>query len=230
MAGIRSTAKFSQQSAGVVCALLLATRALAAPDLEAVWILYKAEKFATPELTEMGERLRDGYDFRTADPALRCIPASWTRVYSNPNTPLEIHQEEGAITIQYELFDIVRTIPLIEPNATLPPRQASANFAELGSSLAWYDGNALVVHTDKYGDDTRVLTTIRQWAGLHQSSLMSTVERYVREGDTLHVEITHFDPLIYSQPLVVTYTLDRETEYRVEHYGCDPQDAAINAL
>ena len=211
-------------------ALLAAGSALADAKLDGVWILYRAEQFGTPDMTLQGERARESYDFRTSDPALECIPASWTRVYSNPNTPLEISEESDHIGIRYELFDIVRKIPLFQSVDDIVHAGQSTNFDTLGSSAAWYDGDTLVVHTRDYGNESRVLSTIRQWAGLHQSPLMTTVERYTRTGDTLQVDITHFDPVMYREPLFVGYTLDLETEFQVEHYGCDPQDAAVNSI
>jgi len=209
---------------------LLTSPTLAAPDLDGVWILYRAEKFGRPSLTEEGELRKGTYDFRVSDPALQCIPASWTRVYFNPNTPLEFTQHEDRIDVRYELFDIVRTIPLVDSLENIEHGEASSNFDTLGSSVGWYDGDTLVVHTNNYGSESRVLTTIRGWAGLHQSSLMATTERYTRDGDALIINITHFDPVMYQEPLTVEYTLDLETEFEVQPYGCDPADAAVNSV
>lgn len=169
---------------------ILASPVLAAPDLDGIWILYRAEKFGRPMLTTEGQQQKDSYDFRVSDPAIKCIPASWTRVYSNPNTPLEFTQHDDRIDVRYELFDIARFIPLVDSLENIARDGASTNFDTLGSSVGWYDGDTLVVHTTDYGSESRVLTTIRGWAGLHQSSLMTTTERYTREGDTLQVSIT----------------------------------------
>lgn len=35
---------------------------------------------------------------------------------------------------------------------------------------------------------------------------------------------------MYQDPLTVEYTLDLETEFVVQPYGCDPEDAAINSV
>ncbi len=213
-----------------VTASLLFSNAYAAPDLSATWILYRAEKFGKPQLTEIGQEARAAYDFRTSDPALKCIPASWTRVYSNPNTPLEIVEQEDQVVIRYELFDIVRTIPLVDSVDAIERVGQSTDFEELGSSVGWYDGDTLVVHSDNYGDESRVLSTIRQWAGLHQSKLMTTVERLTRDGDVLLLSITHLDPVMYKEALTVDYTFDLEPDYKVMPYGCDPEDAGENTL
>lgn len=229
---VNSTGAARKRFAALASAFLAVSSmpAVAAPELSAVWTLYRAEQFGTPKLTIEGQRAKEQYDFRTADPALRCIPASWTRVYSNPNTPLEISQHDDRVVIRYELFDIERSIPLVSSTQDIQQQSLSTGFPELGSSLGWYDGDVLVVYTNNYGKDSRVLSTIRQWAGLHQSALMSTVERYRRDGDTLQIEITHFDPVMYQEPLVVGYSLSLETEFVVEHYGCDPEDAGVNSL
>ncbi len=229
MAHTKSFREASLTSVGL-CLMLATSPAMAAPDLDGVWILYRAEQFGRPRLTVEGQRSKDSYDYRVSDPALKCIPASWTRVYSNPNTPIEFSVREDRIDVRYELFDIVRSIPLLQSFEDVVLREQSANFDTLGSSVGWYDGDTLVVHTNNYGDTSRVLTTIRGWAGLHQSSLMSTTERYTRDGDTLLVNITHFDPVMYQEPLSVDYTLDLETEYEVLPYGCDPEDASVNSI
>ncbi len=213
-----------------VTASLLFSSAYAAPDLSATWILYRAEKFGKPQLTETGQQAKETYDFRSSDPALKCIPASWTRVHSNPNTPFEIAQEEDRIVIRYELFDIVRTIPLVDSVDAIEHGDLSTSFAELGSSVGWYDGDTLVVHSRNYGEESRVLSTIRQWAGLHQSKLMTTVERFTRDGDVLLLNMTHLDPVMYKEALAVDYTFDLETEFEVMPYGCDPEDAGENTL
>lgn len=210
---------------------LLPLGVMAQPDLSGTWLLVGGEGFTQPEQTPLGRSLQENYDFAHDDPSLQCIPASWTRVYSNPNTPVEITQHPDRVAIRYELFDIERSIPLIEPGAAADHVPADPDYPTLGANIGWYDGDELVVHSNGYGDAIRVLTTIRGWAGLHQSPLMVTEERYSRpDAEILHIRITHFDPLLYREPLVVTYDLDAEYEWRVEPYGCVPEEASVNTL
>jgi hypothetical protein len=181
--------------------------------------------------TDYGKALQENYDFAHDDPSLQCIPASWTRVFSNPNTPIEIVQEDDAVLINFELFDIRRRIPIIEIGDSPVHEPADPDYSTLGENVGWYEGDELVVHSLNYGDQIRVLTTIRGWAGLHQSPLMVTEERFSRpDQETLHIKITHFDPLLYKEPLVVTYNLDAEYEWKVAEYGCLPEEAAVNTL
>ncbi len=204
--------------------------ALAAPDLSGVWILYRAEDFGEPQLTPAGEAFRESYDFGKDDPALACIPASWTRVFSNPNTPFEIVQEDGRFSMRHELFDIERKVPVVSGFDHLEHAPGNPGLPTLGASVAWYDGETLLIHTTDYGDESRVLSTIRGWAGLPQSPLMTTLERYELIDGKLSLKITHFDPAMYAEPLVVSYLFDAEPDFTVETYGCEPEAAEVLTL
>lgn len=219
--------KTLRKPAIAVAALLVAATAFAEPDFSGTWILYRAEQFAPPAFTDAGAAFRESYNFKEDDPALQCIPASWTRVYSNPNTPFEINQQDDQVTIRYELFDIVRTVPLTGKSGPFEHLPGNPELPTLGDSVAWYDGEQLFIHSTNYGDDTRVLSTIRQWAGTPQSPLMVTLERYWLQEGSLMLEITHFDPLMYKEPLVVVYPFTLENEFEVEYYGCEPDAASV---
>lgn len=210
----------------VVC-LLVGPTASAEPDFSGTWILYRAEQFGKPALTEAGAVFKESYNFKEDDPALQCIPASWTRVYSNPNTPFEILQYEDSIRIRYELFDVVRDVSLTDKGGPFNHQPNNPDWPTLGDSIAWYDGDEMYIHTINYGDETRVLSTIRGWAGVPQSPLMVTIERYWLEEGSLMLEITHFDPLMYDEPLEVLYPFTLENEFQVEHYGCEPESASV---
>jgi hypothetical protein len=210
-----------------LAALALAAPAQADLDLSGVWILYRAEGFGTPAFTEKGAAFKASYNFKKDDPALKCIPASWTRIYSNPNTPFEIIQSDTSVTINYELFDVVRTVPVVSEQGPFDYQANNPDLPTLGESVAWYSGDQLFIHSKNYGSESRVLSTIRGWAGTSQSPLLVTLERYWLDDGALRLEITHFDPLMYSEPLVVTYPFDLEEEFVVEHYGCEPEAASL---
>jgi hypothetical protein len=202
----------------------LAMPAWAEPDLSGTWILTRGGKRHPPAMTEAGAAFRESYDFKKDDPSLLCIPASWSRVFANPNTPFELTQTEESVRIRHELFDVDRTVRLGDE---LDHEIGDTKYPSLGESVAWYDGDDLLIHTNNYGDKTRVLSTGRSWEGLPQSPLMVTLERYRMEGKYLVLDITHFDPLMYTEPLLSTYRFWPETEWEVEHYGCDPATATI---
>ena len=65
------------------------------PNLSGNWIRNGGTtSFEEWHLTEEGQRRLDAYDFKTDDPALDCIAASWTRVWLNPNVVVQITQGE----------------------------------------------------------------------------------------------------------------------------------------
>jgi hypothetical protein len=65
----------------------------------------------------------------------------------------------------------------------------------LGESIGFWDGAALVIHTNQ----------IRQWTASHSlfewSDQMTAVERYERVGDEIVGEITLYDPVAFLYPL-----------------------------
>jgi len=70
----------------------------------------------------------------------------------------------------------------------------------MGESIGFWDGNALVVHTNQ----------IRQWNTTHAmfewSDQMTAVERYERRGDSLVGEVTLYDPVAFLYPLHAKFT------------------------
>ena len=72
-----------------------------------------------------------------------------------------------------------------------------------GESIGFWDGNALVVHTNQ----------IKQWNATHSmfewSDQMTAVERYERVGDEIRADLTLYDPAAFLQPLHATITYRR---------------------
>ena len=197
------------------------------PDLSGGWIRNGGTvSFGEWDFSEEGQRRFDAYDFRTDDPALGCIAASWTRVWLNPNVLVQITQAEDHVRLRYEWMDIDRRIPLVDPTTESPPRAHVEGHAALGRFMAWYDGDTLVIDTTDVTPG--YVSTMQEWAGLPQSRTMRTVERLTRSGDLLTIEITHMDPAMYRKPLVVTITYPR-SQFELLGYGCNPEDAAIVA-
>ena len=85
-----------------------------------------------------------------------------------------------------------------------------------GESIAFWDGDALVVHTNQ----------IRGWTASHSlfewSDALTAVERYERMGDRIVGEITLYDPVAFIEPLHVTleYSLAEDTGFRLNYDTC----------
>lgn len=86
----------------------------------------------------------------------------------------------------------------------------------LGESVGFWDGDALVVHTNQ----------IRQWNATHSmfewSDQLTTVERYQRVGDEIRSEITLYDPVAFLYPLhaTIAYRKSRNVESRPIYSTC----------
>jgi len=175
-------------------------------------------------LTQEGRRRWGAYDFKVDDPSYKCIPASWTRVWLNPNVVVKISQTDDEVRLKYEFMDLDRVIPLGDPVNQSVERFNTKGIPTLGYSFAWYEGGTLVI--DTINISRGYISTIADWAGLPQSRFMHTVERISKSKDMLNIEITHDDPIIFNQPFVVTisYAL---TDYQLMKYDCDPEEASI---
>jgi hypothetical protein len=195
------------------------------PDLSGNWIANGGRTtWEDWEFTEAGKQRFDAYDFATDDPALKCLAASWQRVWLNPNVLVRIRQAEDEVRLWYEWGDLDRRIPLVDPTLPNPPRGSIEGQPALGHYAAWYDADALVIDTIDMGPG--YVSTMAEFAGTPQSTRMHTVERLTREGDVLTIETTHMDPANYRKPFTVTKTYPR-SEFEVLPYGCNPEDAGV---
>ena len=196
------------------------------PDLSGNWIRGSPtdSSFGGWDFTEEGQRAFDDYDFERDDPAYGCIAASWTRVWLNPNVLVQITQATDHVRLRYEWMDIDRTVPLVDPTSTDPERANINEMPAVGHSMAWYDGDTLVIDTIDFAPG--YISTMGERAGLPQSRRMRTVERISRAEDALTIETTHQDPTYYRKPIVVSipYTL---SDYELLEYGCTPEEASI---
>lgn len=196
------------------------------PDLSGNWIRGGRLEFGEWSLTDEGRRGLEAYDFKTDDPAYRCLAASWARAWMNPNVVVRITQSAKEVRFQHEFMDIDRRLPIVEAAQANPPRVSIQGQPALGSSTAWYDGDSLVIETTDVGPG--YVSTMQEWAGLPQSRRMRTVERLRRSGDLLTIELTHDDPAYYRKPLVVTLEY-KKTDFELMKYDCSPEEASIVA-
>lgn len=202
----------------------------AEPDLSGHYIrgdfagLGEADQvIGTEMLTVEGRRRWNEYDFRTDDPGYDCVPASWTRVWSNPNVVVAVSQAPDHVRLRYEFMDLDRVVPLVKNSEAKAPGSIDG-IPTLGSYVGWYDGDTLVIDTNAY--ERGYVSTIADWAGLPQSRRMRTIERISRSEDGLAIEITHVDPVIFRQPLVVELSY-AATNFELLEYGCVPEEARI---
>ena len=205
----------------LVCGTAAAHAQAARAQLDGVWILARSASIEMT-LTPAGEAARARYDYLRDDPAMQCIPASFTRVMHTPSPPIEVRQHANEVQINYEFMDIRRRVPIAAnmPAAKAPP--TVPKHPHLGRSVGRYDGDVLVIET--VGQRAGILDTLGA-PGLVQSADMRTEERFVPDGDRMRVVVTHYDPVYYAKPLVVTYTYQRLPDGEILPWDCTPEEA-----
>jgi hypothetical protein len=190
-------------------------------ELDGVWILLRSNT-ETPKLTPAGEKARAAYDFQKDDPDMRCVPASFTRVMHTPSPPIEVRQHSDSVEINYEFMDVRRRVPLKNGLAAKDAPLTVSKHPNLGRSAGKYEGESLVIET--VGQRAGVLDTLGV-PGLYQSDQMRTIERFVPDGKNMQVTVTHYDPVYYTQPLIVHYTYLRLPDGKIMKWDCKPEEA-----
>ncbi len=189
--------------------------------LDGVWKLSHLTA-ENDDLTAAGAAKKAAYDYMTDDPALRCSPASFTRVVFTPQTYLEIRTFEGHVEIDYEFLDVKRSVSLDATLTTETAEHSVPEYPHLGRSIARFDGDDLVIETAGY--EPGVVSTLTSKAGLPRSADMWTEERLSVDGATLSILLTHVDPVYYTRPLIMQAEYERTDEELLE-FGCDLEDA-----
>jgi hypothetical protein len=190
-------------------------------ELDGVWILAGS---ATIELTltPAGEAARAKYNYLTDDPAMQCIPATITRVMHTPSPPIEVRQRGQEVEINYEFMDVRRRVPIAPGLAPASAPFSVAKYPHLGRSAGRYEGETLVIET--VGHRAGILDTLGE-PGLVQSDQMRTEERFIPDGDRMRVVVTHWDPVYFAKPLIVTYPYQRLPGGEILPWDCTPEEA-----
>jgi hypothetical protein len=190
-------------------------------ELDGVWILAGTARIEMT-LTPAGEAARARYDYLKDDPAMRCIPATITRVMHTPSPPIEVRQRGGEVEINYEFMDVRRRVPLTPGLAAAAAPYGVKEHPHLGRSVGRYEGDILVI--DTVGQRAGILDTLGA-PGLVQSDQMRTEERFVPNGTRMTVVVTHHDPVYYAKPLVVTFTYQKLPGGEILPWDCTPEKA-----
>jgi hypothetical protein len=190
-------------------------------DLDGVWILAGSARIDMT-LTPAGEAARARYNYLKDDPAMRCIPASFTRVMHTPSPPIEVRQHAGEVEINYEVMDVRRRVPITPGLAVKDAPYTVREHPHLGRSVGRYEGDVLVI--DTVGQHAGILDTLGE-PGLVQSDEMRTQERFIANGNRMTVVVTHDDPVNYAKPLVVTFTYQKLPDGQILPWDCTPDKA-----
>ena len=162
-------------------------------------------------LTATARAAAEAYDPVDDSPILNCAPKGMPTIMSQPY-PIEFVEQDDAIRLRIEEYDLVRTIHLDgEPGRTGQPP------SDLGYSVGRWDGRTLVVTT------TDITWTYFDTAiGIPQSDAVELVERFTPsvDGSRLDYVLTVTDAATFTQPVVMDKYWLWIPGVRVEPYDC----------
>ncbi|MGH9258117.1 MAG: hypothetical protein ACRD3C_26445 [Vicinamibacterales bacterium] len=219
-------------AAVIACVAVGAAAAMSAQSrraaLDGVWIL-AGNPTIELMLTPVGEAARARYDYLKDDPAMRCIPASFTRVMHTPSPPIEMRQQGDEVEINYEFMDVHRRVPIKPGLAAKDAPYTVKAHPHLGRSVGRYNGDVLVIDTVDQG--AGILDTLGA-PGLVQSDQMRTEERFIPNGNgnRMTVVVTHHDAVYYAKPLIVTFSYQRLPGGEILPWDCTPEKASYDAF
>ena len=209
--------------AAFFCLAYLGAAAAAEPDLTGVWVLGGRAVERELVMTDQARAIQSEYDLLNDDPSLKCVPASLSRVWANPNSRFKIEQAPAELQISYELFDLRRRIPVGDASA-LSDSPSTQNldgrqFNEMGSSFAWYEGDRLFIETRNHAPGY-----IRTSRGIPQSATTIATEEFWRDGDVLKMTLTYVDDTLFEVPFVIDHEFERIEDAEILPYNCEGAD------
>jgi hypothetical protein len=187
-----------------------------------------------PEMTAEGKRRsalmrsswRNGQtfdwtsDFDSWDRCVtRGLPASMLPMQYNNG--IRIFQSPGLVAIQLEMIHEVRMVP-----TDGRPGVPAAIHNWMGESRGrWEDGNTLVVETTNFRPGPSATNIVTTGSPPQNDTPISTeariVERFTMTGpDNIVYEVTHEDPVIFTQPWTVRLDWQRKNDYAFFEYAC----------
>jgi hypothetical protein len=138
--------------------------------------------------------------------------------YNNGN---QIFQSPGYVTIVNEMIHEARVVPLDGR-----PHLSSAILSHLGDSRGRWEGDTLVVETTNIAD--------RIGLGANNtgaSEALTITERFTRTSDTtLRYLVTVDDPLTWTAPFTMEFTLERDDDYGMFEYACHEGNLALRNI
>jgi hypothetical protein len=162
-------------------------------------------------------------DFNIYD---RCVTrgvlgSTFPNIYSSG---VEIRQTPGFVVISYEMIHETRIIPLDGR-----PHIGSAIRSYMGDARGRWDGQTLVVETTNFNGRTGSLG--RNGNGNPTSEALRLVERFTRrDAQTIEYSVTVTDPLTWTRPWTVAFSLTRDPDYVMYEYACHEGNYAIRNI
>jgi hypothetical protein len=122
--------------------------------------------------------------------------------------PLQIVHKEDLLVILYEAYNLFRIVPI----GTDHPEELDPTW--MGSSVASWEGDTLVIDVIGFNDRTRV-------AGVRHTEDMHVVERYTRtDFGTIEYQASVEDPNVFAEPVRYAGNLVLHPEWEIGEYVC----------
>jgi hypothetical protein len=163
-------------------------------------------------LTDVAQAIKDQWDPRNS-PFTMCRPKAMPYIMASAY-PIEFRKQGDDLLLRVEEFDTERLIHMNAPRASIPEE-----YSRLGYSRGYWEGETLVVETEKI--EASVLYT----DGTPQSASISLVERFsMNEAeDRLNYQLTIDDPEMFAETLTFTRYWVWQPDIRIQPYDCGIQ-------
>jgi hypothetical protein len=166
-------------------------------------------------VTALGQAELDAWNVEDT-PSFRCISKTPPWLFSGVGAHKIIRESDEKIIIRHEILDVERIIHLgtTEHDTGIEP-------SHLGDSIAWFDGETLVVDTANFAP--------AQWgigSGVSSSAEKHLTERFtlLDDGRRLRLDYTIEDPVYLTEPVSMSQTFSINPDYPwQDEYGCDPE-------
>ena len=159
-------------------------------------------------LTDHGLEIMADFD-PADDPAVRCVQSGLVRTFNSPY-PIDIVQSGDTVTIEYEEWEVLRTVHL---NGSVPENHEPSS---LGYSIGRYEDDALIVNST---GATRGLARVSEFFWISEE--MSSVERYsLTERGQLRLELDITDPVMLAEPYHYEKTWNPFENYDLLDFDC----------
>lgn len=195
------------------------------PDFSGIWFVTEFDEIIRPNendppyTEEALERIaffHEHFDPIAESAVILCNPIGmpWAMLARARDYPREVYQSDDRVVIFFEYMDEYRNIYL---DRTGVPDSFWGS--KMGYSTAHWEGDELVVETAGYSESSEA-------SDFQRSDEMTTIERWrlidhPEYGESLEVEMTIYDPIIYEEPRYARALWKRgEPGSVINVYGC----------
>jgi len=150
------------------------------------------------------------------NPQANCVPNGMPEIMRLPY-PYEFLLTPGQVTIIGELYRMVRHI---YTDGRPLPKNPDPTF--WGTSVGHWEGQTLVAETVALLPQTDIIPGSGIEQRIPHSDKMKVIERFrLIDADTMQIETTIIDPVIFTRPYTSTRILQRHPTWTIDEYICE---------